>query len=151
MARIVDQFYQIAEPIVLENGLELVDVEYVKEGSEWFLRVFIDKEGGVDIDDCTKVSRGISEVLEDNDPIEQAYHLEVSSPGIERPLRKTEDFEKFMGHKVLVKTFTKHNGKKEFIGYLSGIDDENIRIDIDGQEEQVPRELVSKSSLVWEE
>ena len=102
MGKIEDAVWKMAEPLVTENGLELIDVEYVKEGAEWYLRLFLDKNGenGVDLDDCELISRKFSDLLEMTDPIEQAYRLEVSSPGIERPLKRTKDFQRFCGEKV---------------------------------------------------
>ena len=120
MGKIEDTIWKMAEPVVLENGLELIDVEYVKEGAEWYLRLFLDKEGdeGVALDDCELISRKLSDLLETADPIAQAYRLEVSSPGIERPLKRTKDFQRFQGEKVQIKTFSDVEGKKQFIGIL---------------------------------
>ena len=113
MGKIEDAIWTMAEPLVLENGMELIDVEYVKEGAEWYLRLFLDKEGdeGIDLDDCELISRKFSDILEEKDPITQAYRLEVSSPGIERPLKRTKDFQRFQGEKVQVKTFSEVEGK----------------------------------------
>src|SRR5664279_4772445 len=87
----------LVEPIVREQGLELVNVEYIREGAHWYLRLYIDKDGGVDMDDCSRVSHMVSEMLDQNNPIPQAYMLEVSSPGLERPLKKEADFVRFQG------------------------------------------------------
>ena len=95
----------LLEPIVAERGLELVDLEFVKEGANWYLRVYIDKEGGVSIDDCEAVSRALEAKLDEKDPIEQAYVLEVSSPGIDRPLKKDADFIRFQGEIIDVKLY----------------------------------------------
>ncbi len=118
----------IVEPIANEMGLEIWDVRFLKEGSQWYLRIFIDKEGGVSIDDCVELTRAISDPLDEGDPIEQAYCLEVSSPGIERELVKPEHFEKFIGAKVMVKTIRPVDGKRDFKGILESYDDGNITV-----------------------
>ena len=94
---------ELIQPTVTEMGYELVDVEFVKEGPNWYLRIFIDKEGGVTIDDCEAVSKTLEKIFDEKDPIEQAYFLEISSPGIDRPLKKKEDFIKYNGEMVDVK------------------------------------------------
>ncbi|RYD06553.1 hypothetical protein N752_02485 [Desulforamulus aquiferis] len=104
------------EPVINELNLELVDVDYVKEGGNWYLRVFIDKLGGVDLDDCQTASEKVDVVLDELDPISQAYFLEVSSPGIERPLKKPADFERFKGHLINVTTYAPIDGNKSFKG-----------------------------------
>ena len=152
MGKIEDAIWKMAEPLVAENGLELIDVEYVKEGAEWYLRLFLDKddENGVDLDDCELISRKFSDVLEEKDPIAQAYRLEVSSPGIERPLKRTKDFVRFAGEKVQVKTFAEVEGKKQFIGILGETTEEAVTIDVDGTVITIPRKQISKANLVWE-
>ena len=102
----------ILEPIIAEKGLELVDLEFVKEGVNWYLRVYIDKDGGVNIDDCEAVSRALEVKLDEKDPIEQAYILEVSSPGIDRPLKKDADFVKYQGEIIDVKLYKAQDGSK---------------------------------------
>lgn len=119
----------IVEAIAVANNVELVEVEFVKEGTNWYLRVYIDKDGGVDIVDCENVSRALDAKLEENDPIEQAYILEVSSPGIDRPLKKDADFEKFKGEIVDVKLYKALNGEKLFQGKLLGLADKVISIE----------------------
>lgn len=111
-----------------ENGFELVDVEYVKEGSNWFLRVYADKEGGIDIDDCGRISEFLSAKLDEKDPISEAYFLEVSSPGAERPLKKPEDFAKAVGDNVFVTTYEPVGGAKEFEGTLLSYDENELVI-----------------------
>lgn len=151
MSKVEETIWKLAEPVALECGVELVEVEYVKEGTEWFLRLYIDKEmTSVELDDCEAVSRKVSEILDKADPIEQAYRLEVSSPGIERPLKRLKDFERFKGEKVRARAFSPINGQKEFIGILGGADDDNIVLDIDGQEILLERKKISRVNLVWE-
>lgn len=119
----------LLEPIVEEKGLELVDLEFVKEGANWYLRVYIDKEGGVTIDDCEAVSRLLEEKMDEADPIEQAYILEVSSPGIDRPLKKAADFERFRGEIIDVKLYQAKDGRKQFQGRLTGYTDGVITLE----------------------
>lgn len=111
-----------------DNGFELVDVEYVKEGSNWFLRVFVDKEGGIDIDDCGTISEYISQKLDENDPFSEAYFLEVSSPGAERPLKKAADVAKAVGKDVYVTVYEPIQGLKEFEGRLLSFENEELLI-----------------------
>ena len=99
---------EIAEPIILEKGLELADLEFVKEGPNWYLRIYIDKQGGVTIEDCETISRILEKKLDEKDPIEQAYILEVSSPGIDRPLKKPEHFQKYIGEIIDIKLYMYH-------------------------------------------
>lgn len=119
----------LLEPIVAENGLELVDLEFVKEGVNWYLRVYIDKDGGVSIDDCELVSRALEEKLDAADPIEQAYILEVSSPGLDRPLKKEADFQKFQGEIIDVKLYKPLNGSKQYQGKLLGLENGVLSIE----------------------
>jgi len=129
--RVEDIVTELVLPIVEKNSYELVDVEFVKEGANWYLRVYIDKEGGITLDDCQIVSEELSVILDKTDPIEQRYFLEVSSPGIERPLKKDRDFERYKGHPVILKTFNAIDGKKVFEGELVGLIDNKIVIKTD--------------------
>ena len=122
-------------PIIEENGFELVDVEYVKEGSSWYLRAYIDKPGGITVDDCEKVSRKLSDLLDEKDYIDEAYILEVSSPGLGRPLKKDKDFERSIGEEVEVRTFRPIRHQKEFTGILKAYDKEKIIIEMEEQEQ----------------
>jgi len=120
----------LAEPVCAELGCELFDVEYQKEGSEWYLRFFIDRIEPVDHDLCHAVSQRLSDVLDEADPISNAYFLEVSSPGLERPLRKFEDFQRFAGEKIMIRLFAPQNGQKEFSGILMPPHDDVISIEV---------------------
>lgn len=115
-------------PIIEEKNLELVDIEFVKEGPNWYLRIYIDKENGVSIDDCEAVSKAVEKKLDETDPIEQAYILEVSSPGIDRPLKKEKDFIKYAGEIVDIKLYKPFDGKKEYQGELKGLQDKIVTI-----------------------
>ena len=125
---------ELITPFVEDKGFELVDVEYVKEGGNWYLRAYIDKPGGVDINDCEHVSRALSDALDREDFIEEAYILEVSSPGLGRALKKDKHFEKSLGEEVEVKTYKPVDGSKEFAGILKSYDDKTITIEIDNIE-----------------
>lgn len=126
--------WQIAEPIAKSLGLELWNVRFVKEGVSWYLRIFIDKEGGVGIEDCENMSRAIDAPLDEADPIEQSYCLEVSSPGIERELVRDEHFIRYRGEKVIVKLIRPYNGKREFKGVLEEFDGKNITVRLENGE-----------------
>jgi ribosome maturation factor RimP len=122
----------LIEPILTELDFELVDVEYIKEGSNWYLRVYIDKPGGIFVDDCEMVSRRYSEVLDEKDYIDGSYTFEVSSPGLGRPLKKEKDFKRNLDKEVEVKTYRVIEGEKEFIGFLREYDGNTITIEEDG-------------------
>ena len=134
MSKITDTVLALAQPVVEAEGCEIWDVEYVKEAGAWYLRVYIDKAGGVSIDDCEAVSRPLSDALDEADPIEGSYTLEVSSAGAERPLKRPSDFERFLGSPVLVKTYKPKDGRKEFAGVLSGYDNGAVLLDMGGAE-----------------
>lgn len=119
---------EILCPILEANGYELVDVEYVKEGGNWYLRAYIDKEGGIDINDCETVSRALSDKLDELDYIEDSYILEVSSPGLGRPLKKERDFERNLGKEVEIRTYRMVNKQKDFRGFLAAYDKDTVTI-----------------------
>ena len=127
--KITDQVTQFAKPIVEEKGCTLWDVEYVREGSERFLRLYIDKEGGVGIEDCVAVSRAMDPLLDEADPIPESYHFEVCSAGLERALKRPSDFQQFMGSPVLVKLYRPRNGLKEIPAVLSGYEDGRVTVE----------------------
>ena len=116
-------------PIVEVNGFELVDVEYVKEGQNWYLRAYIDKEGGITVDDCEIVSRAFSDKLDENDFIEDAYILEVSSPGLGRPLKKEKDYQRSMGKELEIRTYRAVDRCREFYGVLTAYDEDSVTIE----------------------
>ena len=134
MAKVTDTVAALALPVVEGAGCALWDVEYVKEAGQWFLRVYIDKEGGVSIDDCEAVSRPLSDLLDEADPIEGSYTFEVSSAGADRALKKPEHFARFLGEEVEVKLYRPREGRKEFVGRLKGFEDGAVTLDMDGQE-----------------
>ena len=114
---------QLAAPAIAEQGCTLWDVEYVREAGTWYLRVLLDKEGGLDILDCEEISRKLSDLLDEADPIEGSYTLEVGSAGAERALKRPSDFERYLGSPVLVKTYRNMDGRKEFAGHLKAYDE----------------------------
>jgi ribosome maturation factor RimP len=130
MSKVTEVVEELAGPIIQELGLELVEIEYVKEGKNWFLRVYIDKDSGVDIEDCGLVSERLSEKLDSLDPIPHNYFLEVSSPGAERPLKKDKDFEKAIGKNVFIKTYEPIDGEKTFEGTLLEFDGQLLKMEI---------------------
>ena len=123
MAKVTEVVAALAAPVVEEHGCTLWDVEYVKEAGEWFLRLYIDKAEGVSINDCEAISRVVSDLLDEADPIEGSYTFEVSSAGLERSLKKPEHFAACMGQTVDVKLYRAREGRKEFAGYLKGYDE----------------------------
>ena len=127
--KVTDLVAEFSKPIVEEKGCSLWDVEYVREGSERFLRIYIDKEGGVDIEDCEKVHRAIDPVLDEKDPITESYHFEVCSAGLERALKRPSDFAQFMGSPIVVKLYRPRNGLKEIPGVLRGYEDGRITVE----------------------
>ena len=123
MKKITELTAELAAPVIAERGCTLWDVEYVKEAGTWYLRVLLDKEGGVDILDCEAVSRRLSDLLDEADPIEGSYTLEVGSAGAERALKRPGDFQRYLGSPVLVKLYRNQDGRKEFPSVLTGYDE----------------------------
>ncbi len=128
---------ELLEPIVAEAGFELVDVEYVKEAGTWYLRAYIDKPGGITVDDCEAVSRKFSDILDEKDYIEDSYIFEVSSPGLGRPLKKEKDFQRSLGEDVEIRTYRPIEGQKEFEGVLKAFDKNTVTIAYEDDTEQV--------------
>ena len=127
--KVTEQVAAFAEPVVQEHGCELWDVEYVREGSEYFLRLYIDKEDGVDIDDCEAISRAMDPILDEKDPVPGSYHFEVCSAGLERALKRPGDFERFMGSPITVKLYRPYNGLKELPCVLRGYEDGKLTVE----------------------
>lgn len=137
-------------PIIEENKYELVDVEYVKEGGNWYLRVYVDKPGGITVDDCEIVSRALGDLLDRDDFIDEAYILEVSSPGLGRPLKKEKDFTRSIGKMVEVKLYRTVNKRKNFEGELKEFDDETVTIIEDGEDVVFKREEIALIRLAFD-
>ena len=127
--KITEQVARFSQSIVEAQGCSLWDVEYVREGSERYLRVYIDKPGGIDIDDCERVHRALDPILDQEDPIAESYHFEVCSAGLERALKRPSDFAQFMGSPVLVKLYRPRNGLKEIPGVLKGYEDGKVTVE----------------------
>jgi ribosome maturation factor RimP len=138
------------QEIVQDTDLELVDVEYVKEASGWVLRVYIDKPTGVDLEDCRTVSEALDIRLDEADPIPGPYCLEVSSPGLERPLKKPADFERFAGRKVQIRTYGAIHGRKRFEAVLNGLKGDSVVLEWEGETIEIPLELIAKANLALE-
>ena len=128
MSKITDKVYELAKPVVEQAGCSLWDVEYVREAGSWYLRVFIDKECGVSINDCENISRTLDPILDEADPIPDSYVFEVGSAGAERELKRPGDFQQFMGSEVEVRLYQPLNGSKAFVGTLSGYDNGDVSI-----------------------
>ncbi len=143
---IVSTLYPVVEQTASELGYSIWDLEYVKEGSEWYLRITIDSENGIDIEDCEKMSRAIDPVLDEVNVIEDAYHLEVSSPGIERDIKTDYHMDVCKGEKIQIKLYAPVNGAKTYIGVLNGYDEENILVD----DIKIPRKSIAKMNVYFE-
>lgn len=140
-------------PVINGLGYEVWDIEYVKEGADFYLRFTIDSDDGIDIDDCEKVHRAIDPLLDELDPIEDAYHLEVSSPGLERDIKYDWHYEVLTGEKIELRLFAPipaYPGTKVFVGILKGYNDGSIVLDCEGTEYTVPHEAVSKARTVYD-
>ena len=137
----------MARPIVEELGLSLWDVEFVKEGGSWYLRIFIDKPAGIDHEDCRFVSESIDTLLDEKVPVGHSYTLEVSSPGIERPLKKTADFVRFTGHNIAISTFAPIDGQKKFTGCLKDVLPEGITVEVNNKAIQIAFEQIASARL----
>ena len=149
-APVTQSVTELIEPGLLADGLELVDVEFKKEGKNWILRIYIDREGGVTLSDCQKVSRLAGDLIEVEEVIEPVYTLEVSSPGLNRVLKKEKDFLKYSGKKIYVQCHAPMDGRKKFTGILTGFIDQSIHLEVDGQHYTIPLNLVAKANLVIE-
>jgi len=149
-APVTQSVTELIEPGLLADGLELVDVEFKKEGKNWILRIYIDREGGVTLADCQKVSRLAGDMIEVEEVIEPVYTLEVSSPGLNRVLKKEKDFLKYSGKKIYVQCHAPMDGRKKFTGILTGFIDQSIHLEVDGQHYTIPLNLVAKANLVIE-
>ena len=143
MAKVTELTAALAAPIAQEQGCTLWDVEYVKEAGTWILRVYIDKEGGVSIDDCEAVSRGVDPLLDEADPIQDAYTFEVSSAGADRPLKKPEHFAAFLGAEVDVKFYQAVNGQKSCTGILAGYQDGDVTLTLGNETVTFPKKEIA--------
>lgn len=148
MASVIEELEGILEPVLEHNGFELVDLEYKKEGGRWMLRVFIDGPHGISHEECSRVTRLLSPVLEEEDIIPHSYILEVSSPGLDRPLKKEADFQRFRGKGVMITTFAPIENQRKFRGTLMGLQDDCVVVENEqGDEIHIPMESIAKARL----
>ena len=147
MGKLVDTVRSLAEPVAAQCGCEVWDVEYVREAGAWYLRVYIDKPGGVGIDDCEAVSRALDPVLDEADPVPGSYVFEVSSAGAERELKRPGDFERFIGEQVEVKHYQPIDGAKSHVGLLRGYDNGNVTVEVNGAERVFKKAQVAQVRL----
>jgi len=154
---IPDQVRRLVEPVLARDGYELVEVEWVRGGGRWTLRLFVDKAGGFGIEDCQAVSHLVDPILDVADVIEPAYDLEVSSPGLERPLRKPADFDRFAGQRARLKSYGPvagtapgSPGRKHWTGTLRGFKDGAVELDVDGVLHRVPHDQIAKANLEYD-
>ncbi|HYE83883.1 MAG TPA: ribosome maturation factor RimP [Clostridia bacterium] len=141
--KVEDIVYEMAKPITDRFNFELVEVEYKKEGADWYLRLYIDKEGGITVDECQLVSEEMSDLLDEVDPIPQSYIFEVSSPGIDRPLKTDRDYEKNNGKPIEIKLFSPMNGKKAFEGILKGHTTDKVEIEAEGKTMDIDKSSIA--------
>ena len=149
-SRVVSAVEEMATPVLDEMSIELVDIVYIKEGGGWFLRIFIDKPGGVGLEDCRRVSEQIDPLLDEHNPIPHSYTLEVSSPGLERPLKKPADYGRFTGSKIRLNTFVPVEGRRKFKGVLVASDNHSVTLDTEGNRVVIPMEQVASARLAAE-
>ncbi|MHB9145913.1 MAG: ribosome maturation factor RimP [Symbiobacteriia bacterium] len=147
--RVVDLVSNLAAPVALDLGLELVEVEYLREGDRDILRITIDRDGALTHDDCQALSNAVSDKLDELDPIPEAYDLEVSSPGVERPLKKDSDFTRFTGREVALHLFAAQAGRKSWQGVLRGLDGGEVVLETDTGSQRFPRQQISRAHLVF--
>lgn len=147
MNKVAQKVHNLALPLAREQGLDLWDVEYVREAGQWYLRVYIDKDGGVSIDDCEAFSKALDPILDAEDPIEESYIFEVSSAGAERVLKRPSDFEKFLGSNVEVKLYKAIGGRKLWTGILAAYEDGAVSIGIGDTVTTLPAEAVAQVRL----
>lgn len=148
--KIVEAVRKIVEPVVTRQGLELVDVEYRGELQGWVLRIYIDRENGVNVGDCSRVSSEIGTILDVEDPIPQSYHLEVSSPGLNRPLKREEDYQKYQGSLVKIRTVAPIDGRQNFTGRLLGCSNGQVQVEIGEKRWEIPFSQITKANLQYE-
>lgn len=147
MANSAERVYELIKDAVEAEGVRLWDVRFLKEGASWYLRVFIDKPEGISIDDCTNVSHAIDPIIDEADPIDVSYYLEVCSPGIERELTRSRHYEESLGNQVRLKLYRAYDGKKEITGTLEDVTEENVTLVTEGNALTVERKNISKANL----
>ena len=147
MSKITEKVFALAKPVVEEEGCSLWDVEYLREAGTWYLRIYIDKEGGVSIDDCEHISRRLDPILDEADPIPESYVFEVGSAGAERELKRPSDFEQFMGHEVELKLYQPRDGKKLYVGSLAAYDNGDVSLKVGKEEIRFAKAQIAQVKL----
>lgn len=153
---VAERARQLLEPVLARDGFDLVEVEWLREGGTWVLRIYVDKTGGIGIDDCQAASRLVETILDVEDFIEPAYSLEVSSPGVERPMRKPQDFQRFAGQRAKVKAFGPVESsaglppRKQWTGILRGFADGAVEMEVDGKIHRIPVDRIAKAHLEYD-
>ncbi|KYH32172.1 ribosome maturation factor RimP [Neomoorella mulderi] len=151
MSKLTELIQGLVEPVLTGMGYELVDLQYGREGGRYILRLFIDRPEGIGLDDCEKVSRIVGDILDQEDPIPNSYYLEVSSPGLERPLKKEADFQRFAGRKVRLRMFAPIDGQRHFQGRLLGYQEGRVQVQLDdGRRLAIPLDQVATARLVFD-
>lgn len=145
--KVIDSVREILDPLLLGYGFELVDIEYRREGRGWVLRIYIDKDGGVSVEDCARISRELGTLLDLNDIIPGTYNLEISSPGLTRALKRVRDFERFKGKLVKIKTMTDIQGRRVFIGRLIDFVGDVASVEMDGRVYFIPYDEIERANL----
>ncbi len=148
MARSLSHLWELFEPVIEGMGYELIEIEYHPNPNYGVLRLYIDKESGIEVEDCSAVSRQISAILDVEDPVPGKFNLEISSPGMDRPLRRLQDFQKFVGEVVKVKTGMPFEGQRNFKGRLNGVEDDLVIIECEDKEVRLPVTAIDKARLV---
>lgn len=143
----MEEVRQVVEPILESQGMELVDLEYRRESQGWVLRLYIDREGGISVNDCAEASGEVGAVLEVRDLLPNPYVLEISSPGLSRPLKKREHFEKYRNRLVKIRTFEPVEGRRNFKGTLLGLEGESVRLEVEGEIYEIPFQNIAKANL----
>jgi len=145
--KLLQEVREVVEPILESQGFELVDLEYQRESQGWVLRIYLDREGGVSLDDCAGVSHEVGAILEVKDLIPSAYILEVSSPGLTRPLKKPEDFNRFRNQMVKIKLYEPLEGRRNFKGTLLGLEGDRVRVEVEQRVYELPLQGIAKANL----
>ena len=145
--RLLQELQKVIDPILRSQGVELVDLEYQRESCGWVLRIYIDREEGINVENCADLSRELGSILEVRDLIPDFYTLEVSSPGLTRPLKRPEDYNKYRNRLVKIKTFAPIEGRKNFKGILQSLEDENVYIQVEGRILEIPLRGIAKANL----
>ena len=147
---LIESLRELIEPIILSEEMDLIDIEYLRESRGWILRIYIDKEGGVNLNHCSQISEQIGDLIEIKDLIPHSYFLEVSSPGLNRPLKKEKDFITYVGETIKVKTFKPIDQKRNFQGKLLGYKEGKVIMRLDSQEVHIPFSLISKANIQYQ-